>query len=119
MPFVSVQTSAKLTCEQKIEIKTRLADLITIIPGKDEKGLMIDISDCHTMFHAGEANDGIAFVDVRLLGKAPEDEKRQFIAAVCDMLSEVAKTNVSNTYINIFEMMQWGSRGKFIVLEDK
>ena len=113
MPFISVNVSGSLTKLQKDDIKSRLGKLIEILPTKSEKGLMVDISDNHSLYYAGEEMEKAAFVDLRLYKESPFDEKREFFKKVCDMLAEVAGIDAGNIYCNMFELSNWGSRGDF------
>ena len=54
MPYIAINTSKPLSAAQKDELKTALGEKITVIPGKSESRLMVDISDNHTMYLAGE-----------------------------------------------------------------
>ena len=111
MPFISVNTAAVLTKEQKDEIKTRLGRMIELLPGKAERGLMIDISCGHTLYYAGVEQPAGAFVDVRLYKESPFEAKVAFNAELVDMLSQVAGINKESVYCNYLELPNWGGRG--------
>ena len=49
MPYIAVTTSKALSDEQKDELKKTIGQKISLIPGKTEAALMVDISDNHTM----------------------------------------------------------------------
>ena len=53
MPYIAVTTSKALSDEQKDELKKTIGQKISLIPGKTEAALMVDISDNHTMYFAG------------------------------------------------------------------
>ena len=48
MPYIAVTTSKALSDEQKDELKKTIGQKISLIPGKTEAALMVDISDNHT-----------------------------------------------------------------------
>ena len=52
MPYIAVTTSKALSDEQKDELKKTIGQKISLIPGKTEAALMVDISDNHTMYFA-------------------------------------------------------------------
>ena len=64
MPYIAINTSKTLSDGQKDALKTALGEKITVIPGKSESKLMIDIADSRAMYFAGEKRD-LAFVEVR------------------------------------------------------
>ena len=113
MPFISVSVSNALTKDQKDEIKSRLGQLIEILPTKSEKGLMVDISDNHSIYYAGEEMKNAAFIDLRLYKESPFDEKGAFFNQTCEMLSSVAGIDIGSIYFNVFELANWGSKGNF------
>ena len=49
MPYIAVTTSKALSDEQKDELKKTIGQKISLIPGKTEAALMVDISDNHTI----------------------------------------------------------------------
>ena len=55
MPYIAVTTSKALSDEQKDELKKAIGQKISLIPGKTEAALMVDISDNHTMYPRREA----------------------------------------------------------------
>ena len=66
MPFINSKVNVKTTLKQRQEIKERLGKAISIIPGKSESWLMLDLEDDHTMYFRGDNNDPIAFVSVNM-----------------------------------------------------
>ena len=113
MPFISVSVSCTLTKAQKDDIKSRLGKLIEILPTKTEKSLMVDISDNHSIYYAGEENEKAAFIDLRIYKESPFDAKSEFFRRMCDMLGEVAGIDNDNIYFNVFELSNWGLKGNF------
>ena len=107
MPMVTVTVGKKLTPEQVLQLKKGLGEKISLIPGKAESNLMVDIVDGHQMFFRGERVD-CAFVDVRLYTKAPYEDKSNFVQAVCQLLEEVGVER-KNIYLNFSEFENWGS----------
>ena len=60
MPYIAVTTSKALSDEQKDELKKTIGQKISLIPGKTEAALMVDISDNHTMYFCRrEAQAGV------------------------------------------------------------
>ncbi len=111
MPYISVKTSATLLPEQKDAIMMRLGKDITRIPGKTEKALMVDITDCHDLYMAGSALANGAFVDVRMFGEAEKADKKAFTEAVFSTLSTVCGMDPKNIYLTIDSYEEWGTRG--------
>lgn len=113
MPCISLHVAGKLSREQKNEINQRLCKLIEILPGKSKKGLMVDISDGHTMYYDGEEKPLCAYADIRLYKQSPHEEKAKFIEAFSLMLKDVAQIEPGNACFNIIEFEYWGGRGNY------
>ena len=112
MPYIAINTSQKLSQAQKEKIKTELGRLITIIPTKNEAGLLVDFSDSRTIYKAGAEVSG-AFIDVRLFHKSDAEPKKKFTEEAFDMLAKELGLAKDNMYLNIMEFDSWGSGGTF------
>jgi len=111
MPFILVNTSKHLEPSQKENIKTALGELITIIPNKTEKALMINISDGNTMYFGGEAMENCAYIDIRLYGSAPFQSKSELTESVYKMLKDIVGLTENQIYISFSEHSTWGTMG--------
>ena len=112
MPYVLINTSLTLTAAQKVKVKAEFGRLISIIPTKAEAGLLVDFSDGHTMYRAGEEAP-CAFIEVRLFGKAEMEPKKEFTKQVFEMLKKELGLEIPRMYLNIVEFETWGSAGIF------
>ena len=112
MPYVQINTSRKLSAEQKSRIKEALGEVLPkAIPGKSEAGLMVAISDQYTMYMAGKEQDA-AFVDVRCFKETVPEAKKAFTSAVSDILHSVADFAPELVYLNFTDYAAWGARGQ-------
>ncbi|MBE6936042.1 MAG: hypothetical protein E7458_06005 [Ruminococcaceae bacterium] len=110
MPYISITTSKKLTETVREEIAKELGVLITTIPGKEEKHLMIHFADEQDMFFRGQRGD-YAFITVQLYTAAPYDAKSEFAGAVCEMLEDKAGIAIPDIYLNFTEFPNWCAGG--------
>lgn len=110
MPYIGISTSKKLSEEQKDALKTALGESIGVIPGKSEKALMIDISDAHTMYFAGEKRQ-LAFVDVRCYGSTEFANKKAFTEAAFDVVQQTTELPEDSIYLTYSEFANWGTKG--------
>ncbi len=111
MPYISVNVTGELTDTQKDEIKRGLGDRIAVIPGKSEKALMIDISDRHTIYMAGEKLAHTAYLDVKIYGHTDLEAKRAFTEAAFAVVSQATGIPADGMYLNFSEYDNWGTRG--------
>lgn len=111
MPFISVNTTLSLSQEKKTAVAKAIGQKISLIPNKSEPVLMVDISDCHTMFFGGELKEKCAFVDVRCYKAAPFEANKAFTEAVFELLKTELGLTESEIYVSISELPVWGTRG--------
>jgi hypothetical protein len=112
MPYIEIKTVQHLSAAEKVKIKAELGKLIEIIPTKKEEHLLIDFSDGRTTYRAGADVNG-AFVELRILGKAPFEAKKKFTEACFSLLAEELGIEKGHMYLNILEFENWGSGGSY------
>ena len=112
MPYIAINTTQNLSAAQKEKIKSELGRLITIIPTKNEAGLLIDFSGPRTIYKAGAQVDG-AFIEIRLYHKSDFEAKKKFTEETFALLSRELGLKNENMYLNILEFDNWGSGGTF------
>lgn len=77
MPYISLKTNHKLTLRQENIIKSKTGELISLIPGKFEKSLMIHMEDDQIMYFKGEELTCM-MIEINLYKSAEfEDKKRR------------------------------------------
>lgn len=110
MPYIAVSTSKALSDAQKDALKTAIGARIGVIPGKVEAALMVDISDNHTMYFAGEKRE-LAFVDVRCYGSTEFENKKAFTEAAFEAVQQSTGLPEDGIYLTYSEFANWGTRG--------
>ncbi len=110
MPYIGIHVTGTLSDAQKNAIKAGLGEKITLIPGKTEQALMVDISENHTMYFQGEAR-ALVFADVRCYKTAEFADKKCFTEAVFRLLTEVTGVPQEDIYLSWGEYDTWGVRG--------
>ena len=112
MPLIIVNTNLTLEKNQKDALKDAFGKAITILPGKTEQVLMIDISDGHTIYFHGEEPAGTAHVEVRLYGSSSFASKAEFTEAVYKLLEDIVGLDKDEVVVNFNEFSVWGAKGK-------
>lgn len=110
MPYIAINTSLKLDEERKAALKTALGENITLISGKTEQKLMVDISDGHAMYFKGDARE-LAFIDVRCFGRAELSDKKTFTQAVFQSVQKITGLPQDGIYLCYGEYENWGTMG--------
>ena len=111
MPYIKVDVSKTLQPQQKEQIKSRMGELISLIPGKSEAVTMVGINDNYTLYLGGTELKNGAFIEVRLFGTADKESKETLTAEIFKAMEEMLGIPPNAMYLNIFEMQTWGLRG--------
>lgn len=112
MPYINVNTSKSLANEEKDALKSKLGELITIIPGKTEKVLMIGINDDYTMYFGGEKKEDLAFINVKLYKESEFEYKAEFTKKVFELFETEYGIQSHNIFMSFDEYNSWASRGE-------
>ena len=110
MQYIGVSTSKRLSDDQRDALKVALGEKISVIPGKSEKALMIDIADGHTMYFAGEKRE-LAFIDVRCFGSTEFANKKAFTEAAFAVVQQTTGLPEDGIYLTYSEFANWGTKG--------
>ncbi len=113
MPYISVKTTASVSSEQEKTLKSKLGEDIALL-GKSEAWLMVEIEDNCRLWFKGKNDTPMAFVEVKLLGKASPAAYEKLTGAVCDMLQSELLISPSCVYVKYEEVEHWGwNKGMF------
>lgn len=111
MPYISVNLSKKLEPGQGETLKTAIGETITLLNGKTETVLMLDIADGKPTWFAGKPQENSAFVDVRLYGSQSFKAKSDFTKAMFEVFERVLSIGPDSMFLGIKEYDTWGTRG--------
>ncbi len=114
MPFIEVKTSAHLTEDKKIALKSGLGEIITLIPGKTESVLMVGLLGDYDLYFGGDEVDKGAYVEVKMFKTTTRELKSAVNDGICDLLKRSLAISPDNVYITFFEQPEWGFRGRLI-----
>lgn len=114
MPFISINVAEKLLQEQKDAIKISLGKNISLLPGKDESQLMVDVSDGHSLYFGGRPMSKGAYVDIRTFGDSDFESKKAFTRSVYEILGNICGMHKEEIYLTYTAFNEWGSHGKLI-----
>ncbi|WP_322184059.1 hypothetical protein [Neglectibacter caecimuris] len=105
MPFVDVRMSCAVTAEQESRLKAGLGEVISLIPGKSESSLMVQIApECHMWFGGSEAGP-IVMAKVSIYGRAPEGSFEKFGEAAVALFRQVL--GAEHVYVKLDETTDW------------
>ena len=111
MPYIDINITNKLKDREKDIIKSKLGELITIIPGKNETGLMIGINDGYTIYFGGDKKDKSAYITIQMYKSSEFEYEAEFTQKVFEFFEEELGISKNNLYLNFGEHEYWGSNG--------
>ena len=111
MPFIDSKVSVKISKEQETQLKTRLGEAISLIPGKSENWLMAGFEDEYHLYFRGKDDEPMAFVEVRLFGGPDKGAFQKMTAEITKIFGEVLGISPDHMYIKYSATMDWGWNG--------
>lgn len=111
MPFIKVTTSAQLSEEQKIEVENRLSDVISVIPGKSDRYLMLCVDDSKEMMFHRDRRNPVAMVEVKIFGSCSKEACGDLTELICEILRQEAGVEPDCCYVKFEEVEKWGYNG--------
>lgn len=113
MPYIRISATQKLTDEKQAALVKGLGEALSVIPGKDGRGLIVDMEDGKTMFVGGKKQENFVFADVRYYSKFEYHIKKKFTQAVFAVFGDVLGTRPEQAFLTINEYSSWGGFGDF------
>lgn len=111
MPCIQTKTTVKLTSAQEDLLKAKFGKAIELLPGKTENWLMITFeSNCH-MYFKGKSKPDMAFVEVKLFGKASRQDYAKLTQELTGILQQELNIQPTQIYIKYEEVSTWGWNG--------
>ena len=111
MPYIHAHCNVKLNLEQKELFCKRAGEIISILPGKSEQWLMVEIEDQQTIFYAG-SSEPCAIVTVDLYGAGDLHSYEQFTDSLSVLFSGITNIPLNRIYVRYLETQTWGWNGK-------
>lgn len=105
MPFVEVKTTVKLDKAQTEKLRDDIRTAITLIPQKTADNMMLQIESGCNMW-MGDVEESCTFVDIRLYGPSPLENKKEFVEAVLEALKPYGIES-DRVYMNIWQRESW------------
>ena len=111
MPFIDSKVSVKITEEQEKELKTRLGQAISLIPGKSENWLMTGFVDNYHLYFRGDNSEPIAYIEVRIFGGPNKAAFQKMTEEITKIYGDVLGIAPDHMYIKYSATPDWGWNG--------
>ena len=113
MPYIRLSIAKELAQETQEELVSGIGEALSIIPGKDGRGLIVDMEDGKTLYMGGVKQEDMVFVDVRYFSNFEYHIKKDFTVAVFAAIKKVLGTTEDKMSMTITEYNSWGGFGNF------
>ena len=110
MPYIDVKTNLAVTPAQEETVKSRLGQAVTCI-GKSEGWLMVQIAPEGKLYFRGRSDRPLAFVSVRLFGRAGADAYEKLTGEITGILHSALGIDPDGVYVQYEETAHWGFNG--------
>ena len=110
MPFISLKTNQTINSSTETNLKNKFGNAIKIL-GKTEDWLMLCFEDEQKMYFKGDSSEGIAFLNVKIYGKACKVAYDDMTKELTKIVSQELDIPASNVYVKYEECDMWGYNG--------
>ena len=109
MPFIDCKLNVDITKQQEAELKDEFGKAISLIPGKSESWLMVNIQPKCSLYFRGSNEEPIAIVSVTVYGKPNPTAYDALTARFNTILSRIA--GIEQMYVSYSETSNFGYNG--------
>ena len=111
MPYISTKTNIELAKDKRDALAAKYGEIISIVPGKTERWLMLSFDGGAEMYFGGRGDEPMAYIELSLFGGTSDAVYDKLTAAVCDAVSEETGIAPANIYIKYEEAEHLGWNG--------
>lgn len=110
MPFINVKTNTPVSKDKETALKAALGEAISIIPGKSESWLMVEIEPERKLYFKG-TDEPAAMVAVSVFGSADSASFSKLTDRICTILNSELGIDTARTYVKYEATRDWGWNG--------
>ena len=111
MPYISTKTNIELAKEKQDALAAEYGRIISLVPGKTERWLMLSFDDKISMYFSVKGDEPMAYIELSLFGGASDAAYDKLTAAICDAVSAETGIAPANIYVKYEEAEHWGWNG--------
>ena len=112
MPFIDLKTTVKISVTDEAALRSEFGKIITLIPGKTERWLMLNFTDGCRMSFSGNSEKDTAYINVELLGTTTNEVYDKLTRALCDTVTDILRVPSDRIYVKYEECEHWGYAGE-------
>ncbi len=110
MPFINVKTNNRIENSVKEKVKTELGQAITLIQGKSERWLMVNIEDDSFLYFQGN-DESACYVEVKIYGNPSSSDCDNLTNRITGIIHRYLNIKPERIYVAYFSTPNWGFAG--------
>lgn len=103
MSFIDVNVSCEISPEKEEVIKSKLGQMICVLPGKNEAGLMVNFKD-NCRLWLGGTHEPAAFITLMLYGTTTAENSRCVSDKIMEIIGDELGIDTKRIYVKIEEV---------------
>ena len=111
MPYLRARVNRTVSEDETAQLRRKFGEAISLLPGKTERWLMVDIDGSASLSLAGDGSRPLAMLEVELYGKSTPDAYDALTARLTEILDEVLGVSPDGVYVKYAEVDHWGFAG--------
>lgn len=112
MPYINSKLTVKISQHEKEHLKSKMGEIIAVIPGKSEEWLMLSFEDNETIYFRGNKMEKAAFIEVKIFGTTEREYKNKVTDLICCLYETELNIPKDSIYITFSEVKDWGFNGE-------
>lgn len=110
MPYIQVKTNKEVSKKEELDLKTVLGKDISLLPGKSEAWLMVEVEDKRKLYFKG-SDAPCAILEVKVYSEGGNINYQPLTEALTTKVSELLNIPEDRIYIEYEETPNWGWAG--------
>lgn len=111
MPFIIAKTNKSVSESQAEQIKRALGKAISLVPGKSEDYLLVEVQEKSRLYLRGRSDEAIAYITVSIFGNESHSGYAELTAEITRIFSEELGVPPANVYVKYDDITVWGAGG--------
>ncbi len=110
MPYIQLKTNKSVTKEEEIILKDIFGKKISLLPGKSEAWLMVEIEDERKLYFQG-SDEACAILEVKVYHEGGRISYDSLTEALTKEVANILKIKPDRIYVEYEETPSWGWNG--------
>ena len=111
MPYIKLKTNVEISKEKQVQLKDIFGKKISLLPGKREYYLMVEIEDQRALYFQG-SDAPCAILEVKLYSPSSKAETASLSKVLTDSVSSSLQIDSDRIYIEYELTPKWAMGGE-------